>query len=159
MPIHFVPSNRKSNESCTHKRSRRKEKILRTSWRVLRKRFCGCVQVFPSRFTFGRKAPVYMPTGRRPVYFQAQSVRLHIHREAPVYSVHGPPAEARFTFGRKVPVHMPTDRMPIYCRARSAPVHAHRPQLYFRARSQPQVRPVARGSVHRPPQELAAKRV
>ena len=32
------------------------------------------------RFPFGREAPVYLPTGRRPVSFRARSARVPAHR-------------------------------------------------------------------------------
>ena len=72
------------------------------------KRPCTCPPV-TDRFTFGRKALVYMPTGRRPVYFWAR---------APVYMPTG-----RFTF-----VYMLTGRRLVYFWARSTRLHAHRPQ-------------------------------
>ena len=58
------------------------------------------------RFTFGRKAPVYMSTGRRPVSFRVRSARVHAQRlQASLLSgakrlCPCSPAAGRFTFGR-----------------------------------------------------------
>merc|ERR1711923_140142 len=107
-----------------------------------------------SRFTFRREAPVYMPTGRRPVSFWARSARVHAHRpQAGLLSgakrpCTCPPAGGRFPFGREAPVYLPTGRRPVsfgreapVClptgrwpvsfRARSARVPAHRSQAGF----------------------------
>ena len=45
---------------------------------------CTCTPA-AGGFTFGREVPVhictmYMPNGRRPVYFRARSARVHAHR-------------------------------------------------------------------------------
>ena len=80
---------------------------------------CVCVSVSvclrcptaAGQFTFGYEAPVYIPTGSRPVYFRARSARVHAHR-LQVGLLSGakrpckcPPATCRFTFGSSVRVH------------------------------------------------------
>ena len=93
------------------------------------KRPCTCPTA-GGRSTFGHEAPVYMPTGRRPVYFWVRSARVHApwlqagllsgtKRPCTVYMPTGrstfgrepctcPPAAGWSTLGHEVPVYMPT---------------------------------------------------
>ena len=64
------------------------------------KRPCICPPA-AGRFPSGREAPVYLPTGRRPVSFRRP------------YTC--PPAVGRFAFGREAPVYLPTGRRPVAC--------------------------------------------
>ena len=82
-------------------------------------------------------APVYLPIGRRPVSFRAQSARVPAHRpQAGFFSgakrpCTCPPVAGLFPFGREAPVYLPTGHRPVSFQARSACVPAHRPQASF----------------------------
>ena len=69
------------------------------------KRPCTCPPA-AGQFLFGREAPVYLPTGRRPVSFRAQSGSVPAHRPQACFlsGAKRPctfqPAASRFPFGR-----------------------------------------------------------
>ena len=71
------------------------------------------------RFNFGREAPVYMPTGRKPACFYAHRPQASL-LSGPKRTCTCPPTVGWFTFGRKTLVYMSTGRMPVYFRARNA---------------------------------------
>merc|ERR1711923_318558 len=83
------------------------------------KRPCICPPA-AGRFSFGREAPVYLPTGQRPVSFQARSARIPAHRPQAGFlsgakrSCTCPPAAGRFLFGREAPSYLPTGRRPVF---------------------------------------------
>ena len=85
------------------------------------KRPCTCSSA-TSRFTFRHKAPVYMPTGRRPVYFPDFWVRsVRIQYTCPL-------AAGWFTFGREAPVYIHFLAQSEYVR-----VYAHWPHASLQA--------------------------
>ena len=79
------------------------------------KRSCTCPPA-AGRFPFGREAPVYLPTARRPVYFRVRSACVPAHRPQAGFLSGAkrpcpcPPAAGRFPFGREAPVYMPIGR-------------------------------------------------